>query len=116
MNGCIENTLILDMSVCTCNRNLPVAVLKYLLCHYTKEEGFRTILCHILSFLYLFVNLGATHTLESKDQFPGQKMGAEMCSFVILRGKFTIIHRCFLCNQHPARGWMCSENLNDRSK
>lgn len=53
MNGCIENIVIFDMSVCTCSINLPVAVLNYLLCHYTKEEGFRTMLCHILSFLYL---------------------------------------------------------------
>lgn len=52
MNNGTENTLTFGMSVHFCNRNLPVALLDYLLCRYTKPEGFRT--NHpILGFMHL---------------------------------------------------------------
>jgi len=52
MNACIENTLIFSMSMCSWNRNLPLALLDYLSCHYTKQDAFRTIHL-ILSFTHL---------------------------------------------------------------
>lgn len=103
MNSCIENNLISDISVCSSKQNLPVVMLNYLLCHYTGPKNLRPIRL-ILSVLHLCSvrkdTSTGTHTLERPKgelQSSVQKLGGEMCSFVILRGRFTIIHRCFLC-------------------